>query len=170
MKRLVLVFAATMIMGCAFAQGNKDSIPQLTAQQKTEMAQRQTDRMVKQYGLDDTQAKKLLALNEQYAGKMGGPRGGMHGHGMGKPGGNGQRPDFNPSDTTHQHHMGQRPAFGGNFGRGPQMSKEMLAQMKADREAYETALSKIMTSAQYKKYQEEKASREQRKTQADNDK
>lgn len=149
--------AAILMSAPAFAQmGNGPQ--QLTPEQQKEMIQQRTDETVKEYGLNEDQAKQLLELNTKYAdkmpmgfGRMGGRRGG------GRPGGQG----------------GPQGGFGGGapqggFGGGqmPQMTDEMRArmeemrkQMTETREAYNKELEKIMTPEQYKKYTEAQQNR-----------
>lgn len=128
MKKMVLMALAAMMMtSAAMAQDNKQERPNIS---KTEMAQKRTDQMVKQYGLDKKQAKSLQALNEKYGEKMG-PRGGRH---MG-PRPEGKRPE------------GKRPE--GQGGQHGDFGKQIAETMKA----YEAELQKIMTPEQFKQYQ-----------------
>lgn len=138
MKRMILALVATMTMTAAMAQGDNKQGKSDRKFDKTEMIKHRTDDAVKRYGLNEEQAAKLLSLNTKYADKMG-PR-------MGGRGGRGMRP---------------RPNFGGNDQQGqrPEMTDEMKAQMKAQREehqkamqAYDTELQAIMTADQYKAY------------------
>lgn len=118
-----------------------------------EMAQHHTDRMVKMYGLNEQQAKQLLDLNTEYAGKlpMGFGRKFAQGHhGQGRRGGNWMQGDSlkKQADQATAATAQQRPA----------LSKEEMdkrrAEMKAQRDAYDKKLATIMTDTQFKKYQE----------------
>ncbi|MBR1686936.1 MAG: DUF4890 domain-containing protein [Prevotella sp.] len=99
---------------------------------KAEMAQRRTTMMVQKYGLNDQQAQKLLALNTEYAGKLGrGPR--QH---FGPKAGRGQRPPQAPQQAPDSLAR-KRP-------QQPQPTAEM--------QAYDTKLQAIMTPEQYQAY------------------
>ena len=147
MRQFVIAFAAALCMSTAAMaetslQDNKQHQQQMTPEQRVQM---RTDRMVERYGLNQEQAKKLQELNKEYQGKMG-PR---HRHGGPRP--DGQRP---PRDFKEQKD-GQQPQH--REGRGPRPNAEMMQQMKADREAYNEKLSKIMTPEQYEKYLQDEA-------------
>lgn len=71
MKKYILALVAVFTMSTTFAQmSQKDSEPQSNNERKTEMVQKRTDKMVKKYGLNEKQAKSLLALNSEYQGKI----------------------------------------------------------------------------------------------------
>ena len=133
MKRMMMALAVSLMMTTAvMAQDNQSNgkIGKMRMMDPTEMIQKRTDATVKKYGLDETQAKKLLELNTKYASKMG-PR-------MGRPGG--RRPDANNAR--------------------PELTDEQKAQMKERRQkmeeqmnAYNTELQGILTADQYKSYQ-----------------
>lgn len=148
MKRLVLAIAAAMVMSYGMAQNSqeKKGPREMTDAQKTEMAQKQTDRMVKDLGLNTKQAAALLDLNKEYAGKMGmghphGPRQEMDGKG-GKPG--------NPPQMDKD-----------QKGQMPKMDKEQMEKMRKEHQAqkaeYETKLQKIIGADAFKKYQSDMA-------------
>jgi len=115
-----------------------------------EMAKNRTETMVKEYGLNEEQAQKLLELNikqsERMPMMMMGPRGQR-----------GQRPQ-----TGDQQPRRERPQTGEQprqpRGDRPQMSRE---DMQKAMEEYNAELQKIMTEEQYKKYQEAQAQRRQ---------
>lgn len=140
MKAKIWALAAMlMISASTFAQqenGERKAPPS-----KEEMAQRMTDRMVNRYGLDDTQKTALLKLNQEWAGKMQpGPRGGRPGMG---------RPSREQADTARA----KRPSREEMEKRGE--------EMKANREAYNAELKKILTDEQYKKYTDDEKNRRQ---------
>lgn len=156
MKKIILAIAATfMIATAANAQDDKNCKEQPQKLDKTEMIQKRTDKMVKEFGLDKAQAKKLLTLNTAYSDKiggrmMGGP-GGKPGFGRGPQGGNGQ---FKSDSATAR--------------KRPEMTEEQRAEMKkqraekeANRTAYETELQKIMTTSQFNEYQSAQAKNKQ---------
>ncbi len=143
MKKIVSMMALAILFSTtALAQDEKR--PERPKMDKTEMIKKRTDDAVKRYGLNDTQAQQLQALNEKYADKMGpGPRGGRRG--------GGDRQD-----------MRQRP----DSAQKQQPTDEQREQMKKQREerkavieAYDAELSKILTEDQLKAY---KADREKR--------
>ena len=82
MKQLLMtIVAAVMFSSAAMAQDQEKG------KKKEEMAKHRTEKMVKDYDLNESQAAKLLELNTKYADKMR-PHRGPHGpHGM-----KGQRP------------------------------------------------------------------------------
>lgn len=161
MKKIILAMAMTLLMsGTALAQQNDNK--QMRRPDPAQMAQNMTERMVKRYGLDSKQEAKLLELNKEYAGKMpmmGRPRGGRPGMHGGRPGMGGKQPDMNgkqpdmngkqPGTENHDSTMTppQRPSK-------EEMDKR-FKEMKADREAYNAKVKKIMTKKQYKKYTED---------------
>lgn len=154
-KFIVAVMAALLVNVAAEAQDSQSQGRRPGRQfDQTEMTKRRTDMTVERYKLNDEQAKQLLALNEKYAGKIGG-RMGMRGF-MGRPGGDGSR--------------GQRGGRGGrggqmrpdSLGRGPQgqpteeqraRMETMRQEMEANLKAYNEELQKIMTSEQFQQYQ-----------------
>lgn len=142
MKQIIMTLAAVVfVSSTALAQEKNDN-------RKQEMIKYRTERTVKEYNLNDKQAKKLLDLNTKYADMMrpmhrpGGPG---H-HGM-----RGQRPEP-PKDMN-----GQRPEppkdMKGKMPEPPRGDrKEMREKMEKDMKAYDEELQKIMTPEQYKKY------------------
>ena len=149
----MMILAAAFLSSAAFAQGfgNFD---------QGEMVKNRTEEQVKQYKLNEDQAKKLEALNTKYAEKMGFGfmmMGG--GRGMGRGMGGGQRPQGGGMGPG----MGQGGPQGG-FGGGqmPQMSEEQRAQMQErmkqmqeNMEAYDKELEQIFTPEQFKAYKED---------------
>ena len=134
MKKLMMIVAAAFLSTAAFAQGGFGNFDQ------GEMVKNRTEEQVKQYKLNEDQAKQLEALNTKYAEKMGFGfmmMGG--GRGMGR---------------------GMGPGMGG--GQMPQMSEEQRAQMQErmkqmqeNMEAYDAELEKIFTPEQFKAYKED---------------
>lgn len=84
MKQFFMMLAAMLfISSAALAQDKSDN-------RKEGMVKHRTERMVKEYGLNDSQAKQLLELNTKYVDAMR-P---MHRHGRpGRHGMRGQHPD-----------------------------------------------------------------------------
>ena len=162
MKKTILTLAVALFLGStANAQDNQDR-PQRPRMDRQELTQRRTDMMVKQYGLNDQQAKQLLELNTEFAKKMG-------------PGSFGPRPAGGP--RPRRNFNGERPngavdsmrppmpqGFNGQNGR-PNMSNEEMQKRRAQREetqkAYQAELQKIMTAEQFSQYQADEANRRQ---------
>lgn len=137
-----MTLAVMLFVGStALAQEKNDN-------RKQEMIKHRTERTVKDYNLNDKQAKKLLDLNTKYADMMR-P---MHRHGgPGRHSMNGQRPEP-PKDMK-----GQRPEppkdMKGEMPEPPKGDmKGMREKMEKDMKAYDEELQKIMTPEQYKKY------------------
>ena len=126
-----MTLAVVLFVGStALAQEKNDN-------RKQEMIKHRTERTVKDYNLNDKQAKKLLDLNTKYADMMR-P---MHRHGgPGRHSMNGQRPEP-PKDMKGE--MPEPPK--GDM-------KGMREKMEKDMKAYDEELQKIMTPEQYKNY------------------
>ena len=146
MKQIVMtIVAAVMFSSAAMAQDQEKG------KKKEEMIKHRTEMMVKDYNLNDKQAKQLLELNTKYADKM---RPGHHGRHGGPHGMKGDRPE--PP-------KGERPEPPKDDKKCCECKKPSKEEMKAkhkEREesmkAYETELQKILTSDQYKSYQADK--------------
>lgn len=140
MKTLILAVAAVFTMSAnAFAQETNTQTTQQEHKRfdQTEMIQKQTDRMAKQLGLDDTQKAAVLKLNNEYAGKM------HRGMGM-EP-----RKRFERNDTAKM----ERPSEDQMKQMRAKMEEERK-QMEESRTAYNAELKKILTDEQYTKYEE----------------
>ena len=137
-KMLMTLLAAVMVSTAAVAQNKDDNKSPQDNSRRQEMVKHRTDRLVKDYQLNDKQAKQLLELNTKYADKMRPHHPRHHGpHGM-----RGQRPEPPKGDKK-----GERPEP--PKGDRKDRRKEMDETMKA----YEAELQKIMTPEQFKKYQ-----------------
>ena len=148
MKRIVFWMVALLLMsGVAMAQGNRQGGRQ-QMDPKTR-AERMTERMVKEYSLNETQKKQLLEANMALMKKMGTRPGKMKPEMRQGKEGQSQATD---SCTCKQDKR-----------KAPRMSKEdrekMRQEMKASREAYDASLKKIMTKEQYEAYTKQKAER-----------
>ena len=151
MKKMVfaIMTALTISMSAMAQDANQEGTPQRRQFDPKEMIQRRTDGVVKRYGLNEEQAKKLLDLNTRFADKMG-PRGNMQ-----RPPRQGNRPD----SMAGNRHRGERPQRGQGGPMGGPMSEEMQKNM----EAYNAELKTIMTEEQYKAYTEDMKNRPQRR-------
>lgn len=174
MKKIVLMLMAAFFMGgMVMAQhvrrGEKMPDPKVRAE-------RMTERMAKEYSLDDNQKKQLLEANLAFVEKMGDRP--MH-----------RRPDMRKgknvcdSCTCNQadkHHKKEN-RVAKKDGKRPQLTDKQRAErkaviekkreeMKAARTAYNEQLQKIMTKDQYaaysKKMQERKTKMESKRKDA----
>ena len=142
MKKLVLTMIAMVTMSLsAMAQDTAQVRRQFNPEQ---MAKMRTDAVVKKYGLNEEQAKKLLDLNTRFAGKIRpmGPMGGQRRGGQRMQGDRPQR--MNPDSLRAQ---GQRRGQGQ---RGGGCNRE---EMQKNIEAYNNELKSILTPEQYEAYQ-----------------
>jgi len=153
MKRKILIAAASLILafGMASAQapsGNRapqgpppQGYQSGDTRQSAQFARKRTDDMVRKYGLDQRQAKKLYRLNKRY-GMPGGMPGKNGGPGMqqGAPGG------MPPAMNGQQPSMEQRE----------NMENRMREDMSR-REKYEKKLSRILTPEQFRAYMNDQA-------------
>ncbi|MGI6242860.1 MAG: DUF4890 domain-containing protein [Prevotella sp.] len=139
MKRIITMIAAVMLIAFTATAQNKEGKQRPRKFDKTEMIKHRTERMVNQYGLNETQAKQLLELNTAYANKM--PR-------MGR----------RPGKRAMKHTVGQM-----KDGKGMQCKADCKCmekmnsfkkERKANRQAYNKKLKSIMTDAQFSKYNE----------------
>lgn len=156
MKKLMMAAAIALLATTAIqAQDNNASRRNGgNRPDEKEMIQRRTDMTVKQYKLNDQQAKQLLELNQKYSGKIGGMRGGF-----GRNGGAGMgRGSRNGGPRGNRGFQGRPDST--RMGARPEMTEEMRAQMekaRKDREEaqkkYEEELKTIMTPDQFKAYQ-----------------
>jgi len=148
MKKTFLAIAAAVMMSANMMAQDQQQTPQAPPQMDKEaMIKQRTEQVVKDYGMNEEQAGKLLALNTEFFDKM--PMMGM-GRGGFRGGQRGQRPQMG---------QGERPQGEHRQGDRPRMSRE---EMQKQMEAYNAELKKIMTEEQYAKYQEDQQKRMQR--------
>lgn len=155
MKRLTLLMIVALLMGgMVMAQQNRRDDKKSDPKAR---AERMTERMVKEYSLNDTQKKQLFEANLALTEKMGDRP--MH-HRRAD-----MRKGKNESDSCCCAKVGHRKdgKFNKKDGKRPQLTDEQRAQMKAGMEkqreemkvartAYDTQLQKIMTKDQYAAY------------------
>ena len=142
MKKLVLTMIAMVTMSLsAMAQDTAQVRRQFNPEQ---MAKMRTDAVVKKYGLNEEQAKKLLDLNTRFAGKIRpmGPMGGQRRGGQRMQGDRPQR--MNPDSLRAQGQRRGQGQRGGGFNR---------EEMQKNMEAYNNELKAILTPEQYEAYQ-----------------
>lgn len=135
MKRIAFLMVALFMMGgMIMAQGQRGEHKRMTPKER---AERMTERMVKEYSLNDTQKTQLLELNLTKCEKM---------------------------SNRMSMHSGKDSKKEGK--KTPEVAKEkrekMRAEMKAANEAYNVQLQKIMTKEQYASYVKKQSEREQR--------
>ena len=136
MKRIVFWMVALLLMsGVAMAQGNRQGGRQ-QMDPKTR-AERMTERMVKEYSLNETQKKELLEVNMAFVQKMGERPGRMMAANQG-----GRSKDNKAAKMTKEER------------------EKKMAEMKKSREDYDAQLKKIMTKEQYDSYVKKQAERE----------
>ena len=144
MKKLVLTMIAMVTMSLsAMAQDTAQVRRQFNPEQ---MAKMRTDEVVKKYGLNDDQAKKLLDLNTRFAGKIRpmGPMGGQRRGGQRMQGDRPQR--MNPDSLRAQGQRRGQGQRGGGFNR---------EEMQKNMEDYNNELKAILTPEQYEAYQKD---------------
>lgn len=153
MKQFMMTLvAALFISSAAFAYDKDDKDTR-----KQEMIKHRTEQTVKDYNLNDEQAKQLLELNTKYADKMRRPhRGRHHGpHGM-----KGKRPESPHCDGKCKCPDAPKGDKKGERPEPPKGDmKEKRAEMAATMKAYDEELQKIMTPEQYKNYKADMAKR-----------
>jgi hypothetical protein len=135
MKKLFMAVAALFIVSST-AMAQNESNQQKEQPNRTEMIQKRTDKMVNRYGLNSDQAKQLLELNTNYAGSFRGPM--MGDHHRGERGGMGNRDSLQ---------FRNRPAVTN------EQKSSRMNEMSEKNDAYNKELQKIMTTEQFKSYQ-----------------
>ena len=148
MKKMVMAMMAALTFSMStMAQDGKTEAtrPERRQMNPAEMIQRRTEATVKQYGLNEEQAKKLQELNTKYPNMVSGPRGGRGGQ-MGPRRPQGRRGGDANRDSVRR----ERPQ-----NMDPEQMKARMQEMQKEREAYNAELQKIMTPEQYKAYTED---------------
>lgn len=135
MKRIIMAVAATIAISTS-VMAQPDAARRRTPD-KAEMAKHRTERMVKEYNLNDEQASRLLELNTKFADKMGpGPR--MHK----------RRPEMAPDATP------QTPDATTGATERAQPVKKLDERRPPEMEEYDKELKEILTPEQYTQYQD----------------
>lgn len=151
MKKISLLLVAfIMSMGMVMAQA-----PQRGERKQMDpkaRAEKMTERMANEYGLNDTQKEKLLTLNTTMTEKMGDkPHGRKHRDGKAVKSEK-KKPEAGKSET-------QKPE---NYEARKAEREKRMAAMKESREAYDAKVKEIFTEEQYNKYQTHLAERQQK--------
>lgn len=138
MKRIVFLLVTLFMMGgMAMAQSHCRNHKRMTPKER---AEKMTERMVKEYSLNNTQKIQLLELNLAQCEKMD-KRMSKHSKRVGK-----KDRKKDGSETSN---------------RRKEMREKMRAEMIAGREAYNAELQKIMTKDQYASYIKNQSERKQ---------
>lgn len=154
MKRIAFFMVALMLMGgMVMAQGPRKEGKRIDPKER---AERMTERMAKEYSLNDRQKKELLQANMTFMEKMGNRAEGTRHHVR-----HGVKPGKRSGECTQA-----TDSCCCRKSQAPSMSKEerqkMHQEMKASREAYNAQLQKIMTKDQYEAYVKKQAERHQK--------
>lgn len=158
MKKILLTIVAGMMMTAnVMAQEANQNNPERRQMDPKEMVKQRTEQTVKQYGLSEEQAAKLLDLNTRFMGKI--PMGPMGGQRMGQ----GRRPQGQMGQMGQMPQRPQRPQNDSVQGRRPQMGQmgQMgnREEMRKNMETYEAELKNILTEEQYKTYRNDQQNR-----------
>lgn len=156
MKRIVLIWMAAFLTGgMAMAQHARrsDKMPEPKVR-----AERMTERMVKEYSLNDTQKQQLLEANLALVEKMGDMP--MH-----------RRQDMRKgkkrNDSCCCAHADRHRAKADKHSKRDGKRRQLTDEQRAARTAYDSQLRKIMTEEQYaaysKKVQDRKAKMESKR-------
>lgn len=130
MKRIVFwMFALLLMSSAVMAQGNRRGGAPMDSKTR---AERMTERMVKEYSLNDEQKQKLQVANLAWVEKMVANQ-------VGRPG---QQKDDKAAKMTKEER------------------DKRMAEMKKSREEYDAQLKKILTKDQYDAYTKKQAERE----------
>lgn len=137
MRRIILVWMAAFLMGgMVMAQQARRSgnMPDPKVR-----AERMTERMAKEYSLNDTQKKQLLEVNMELVEKMGDRTGHC-------------KPDVRKGKCEKECCCQKAGKRAKKAGKRPQLTDEQRAEQKKARDSYNEQLKKIMTSDQYAAY------------------
>ena len=154
MKKVMVMFAALLMVGSAAVAQQKDRRGGGREMDAKTRAERMTDRMVKEYSLNDTQKQQLLEANLAWIEKMEQDRGG--------------RANVERKQLTDEQKAEMQKKREGAKNARKQLTDEQKAEMQKKREEmqnarkeYEAKLQSIMTKEQYQAYT--KKSAEQRR-------
>lgn len=143
MKRISFLMMALLLMGgIVMAQGNRRGNRAMDPKAR---AERMTERMAKEYSLNDVQRKQLLELNMTMAEQMGNRSKAMKSSKRG-------RACVTDSCYCQEHKYKSSKV-------SKEDRQEMYRKMKASKEAYDAKLQKIMTQDQYAAYLRNQAQR-----------
>lgn len=130
MKRIVFWMVALLLIGnTAMAQGGRKGGERMDPKTR---AERMTERMVKEYSLNDTQKQQLMDANMAWVEKMA----------SNQVGRSTKQKDENAPKVSKEDR------------------EKMMAEMKKSREDYDAQVKKILTKDQYDTYVKKQAERE----------
>lgn len=133
MKKIVFWMVALLIVSAtAMAQGGRKGGERGERMDAKTRAERMTERMVKEYSLNDAQKQQLMEANLAWTEKMSGKQMGRSAK---------QKEENAPKITKEER-------------------EKMATEMKKSREDYEAQLKKILTKDQYETYVKKQAERE----------
>jgi hypothetical protein len=138
MKKTILLLVAAFTMTSAMAQDNQ-------GERKEGMRPDRTEMMVKEYGLNETQAAKLKELNDKYPElqRFGGR--GRRGH---RPMMGGPRGQMDGNTGASAQQRPERPSR--------EDMEKMMNERRQKQEAYDKELKGIMTEDQFNAYQKKR--------------
>lgn len=170
MKRFLLFFAMLVTVTAGYAQDDKQCCKAKDGKEckdckegkdckdckdKASSVEQMTMDMVSQLRLDEKQAAKLKALNEEYAEVLR-AQGRHHGPGHHRRGPRGPRQDMmsQAQDGAQQEELQQAPQMSRREGRPRLESRDdsKRGQMRAKRAEYEQKLNEILTPEQQEKW------------------
>ena len=157
MKRIAfLMIALFMIGGVVMAQGQRGEHKKMTP---AERAEKMTERMVKEYSLNDAQKKQLLEVNLARCEKMD-ARMSMRPDVNGKKDGK-KAPPMTSLFLSYEA-SGMQSSVDYSWTPTEEEREKMRAEMKNANDEYNAQLQKIMTEEQYASYTKKQSEREQR--------
>lgn len=172
MKRIGYLMITLLLMSSmAMAQGARRTGDKQQMDPKAR-AERMTEHMIKEYALNEVQAKQLLETNLAMLDKMKRPEGKKQGVEKGKKEASCQASDSCTckKGAKKEGKKTNKKESKKEMTQAPEMSKEerekMFQEVKASREAYHTQLKSIMTEEQYAAYTKKQAERQKRSRRA----
>jgi len=153
MKTSIMALAAALMMSTAVMAQNEQTQGQNSRQMdRAAMMKARTEQMVKEYGLNEEQAKKLETLNTEYAEKLPMMRGSRQ-QGQARQG---QRSGEQAGQGQAGQGQRRERQQGDSLRRGQRVPNRQInsEEMRKNMEEYNTSLEKIMTQEQYAKYRE----------------
>lgn len=157
MKKILMTMVALLTMTAAVAQQSDNKAERKAPKKPT--PQEMTDRMASDLKLTDAQKAKVLSLNKEYEGVLGGP--GMRGQRPDKGDfkkGDKKKGEFKKGDKKTDANTEATAQQGKRDGKRPELTdaqKQEMKQHMAKRQEYEGKLKEILSDDQYKSYQKQ---------------
>jgi hypothetical protein len=154
MKRMIMAFAAAMMMGSATMAQTNDST-KAGKPDRSEIIRKRTEAVALRYGLNDEQKAKLLDLNTRFDGRM---RMGMAGRGDRRMNPVRREPvrKMNAKRDSAENRIPQKADGNRMMRKGPRMPMENGMQK------YDEEMKTIMTEEQFARYKEDMKKRYER--------